>query len=232
MGLVWSPWTQNQRVFDGLFHNSDILPTLASAAGIKIDPVDGFDQWNALLNGGKSPRKEVVSVLDNIAGYSAIISDTWKLVNGTSSNGQYDSYLGKIQEFSLSPDTYSNLIISSMVGKVLTDPNATKAQKINLTPAKINNLRKKLTISCKEADNPIVKCNPLKKPCLYSIIDDPCERKNLADTFPATTSKLVQRMNDLVRMSDPERRTFVSDPRCDPALHLGTWDWWIADNAL
>lgn len=169
--------------------------------------------------------------LDNVDGYAGIISDNWKFVNGTTMDGIYDKYLGEIQELSMLPDSYSKLVLSSRVGKALAEPNASKSQKINLTLAKIQNLRKKAQISCNEANNPIEPCNPLKSPCLFDIIADPCERKNLAKLFPETVRKLTQRMNDLVRTAAPARRIPFSDPECDPNKHKGSWDWWVADKA-
>jgi arylsulfatase B len=233
LGVIYSPLiNQKQRIFDGYFHTNDILPTLASAAGIKISAVDGFDQWAVLMNGGKSPRNEVVTSLDNVDGYSGIIVGNWKLVNGTTMGGIYDDYLGSIQEFPMSPESYSKLVLSSRVGKALTDKNSLKVLKVNLTPAKIQILRKKSQISCNEADNPIkdeTKCNPLKSPCLFNIFTDPCERKNLAELFPETLRKLTQRMKDLVKTAAAARRIPYSDPECNPEKHNGTWNWWVAD---
>lgn len=137
----------------------------------------------------------------------------------------FDDYLGKIQEVTLSSDTYATNVLASTVGKTLADP----AKK--LTTAKITNLRKKLLITCDEENNPIRDCNPLTAPCLFNIIDDPCERKNVADIYPATFTKLQQRMTELLRTSTPVRRTFISDPQCDPSLHMGVWDWWVSDIA-
>jgi arylsulfatase B len=222
---------EKQRVFNGYFHTSDILPTLASAAEIKIDKVDGFNQWDALVNGSKSPRNEVVMTLDNVDGHTGIISGNWKIVNGTTLGGIFDGYLGEIQKFEMGTDSYSNIVLSSRVGKALMDPKALRSDKINLTPVKISNLRRQSKISCNDLDNPIISCNPLEAPCLFNIIADPCERKNLADIFPSTLSRLRQRMIDLARNAAPSQRTAVTDPRCDPSLHQGTWSWWIADNA-
>lgn len=222
--FVYSPLLKSrQRVHDGYFHTSDILPTLASAAGIKIDWVSGYDQWDVLSNGGKSPRKEIVSSLDNMIGFSAIISGQYKLVNGSTFDGEFDGHLGDIEEFTMSDEFYANTILNSRAGRALTHEN--------LTPSKIHNLRKKAKISCNEAANPMVDCNPLVAPCLFNIINDPCERNNLANVYPSTLASLKQRMNDLVRTAAPVRRTYISDPRCSPDLHQGNWEWWIADNA-
>lgn len=228
LGFIYSPLIKkNQRVFDGYFHVADILPTFASAAGVKINKVDGLDQWNALVNGVKSPRKEVLVVLDNIDDYSGLIADEWKLVNGSVKrfNGSFDNYLGSVEEFP-SPSNYVDLVLSSTVGKVLGSSINNK-----LTTEKISKLREKATINCSDAKNPINACNVLSKPCLFNILNDPCERKNLAEIYPAVLGKMLKRLKVLVNEAVPVRRTFISDRQCDPNLHNGTWTSWIGDSA-
>lgn len=165
--------------------------------------------------------------LDPVFGFSSIIRNQWKLVNGTSVKGSLDGFLGTIEEFQLSDNIYANLVLSSSVGKSLKKQCEKSGNK--LTKAKIAKLRKKSTVVCKEADNPIVKCEPMVSPCLFNIITDPCERTNLAAVFPETLSKLHQNMIDLLRLAAPIRRTFISDPNCNPSLHNGTWDSWVPD---
>ena len=213
-------------MFKGYFHVADIFPTLASAAGIKIGQVDGIDQWNILVNGGKPLRKEVVMVLDNYDGYSGLISDEWKLVNGTVKrfNGNYDTFLGDVEEFS-TPASYSQSVLNSYTGKALTCMTKNKLRKKN-----IENLRQEATITCNVDENPVNACNLLEKPCLFNIVKDPCERTNLAENKPEIMKKMLQRLDELTKSAVPSRRTFQSDPNCDPDFHNGTWSSWIPDN--
>jgi hypothetical protein len=53
---------------------------LASAAGIKIGKVDGFDQWDVIVNDAASPRKVVVNTLDNVNNQYSMISGDYKIV--------------------------------------------------------------------------------------------------------------------------------------------------------
>lgn len=210
-------------MFDGLFHTADILPTLASAAGIKIARGgDGIDQWMHLVNGENGPRDAVITALDNIRGHSGLIHKEWKLVNGTTVDGKFDNYLGNIQEVVIPSVSYTNTVLASRAAKAVASINHQKS----LTAEKILSLRKKLTLTCNEADNPMRTCNPLIAPCLFNIVDDPCERKNLADIFPATFEALRQRLIDLVVAAVPARRIAIPDPRCNPAHFNGSWAWW------
>lgn len=97
-GLVWSPQLQRQRLFNGLFHLVDWLPTLYSAAGgnvSSIQCVDGVDLWPALIGKDEaSLRKETLLNIDDIWGSSALIVGDFKLVRGTNYNGTWDSWYG------------------------------------------------------------------------------------------------------------------------------------------
>lgn len=181
-----------------------------------------------MVNGGKSPRKEVLNVLDNYDDYSGLIVDEWKLVNGSVKkfNGAFDLYLGNVEELS-TPSNYASSILSSIVEKTLGS-----YKKEKLTARKILKLRKDATIKCNEAKNPLNDCNVLIKPCLFNIIKDPCERRNLADVYPKVLKNMLKRLSDHLNAAIPSRRTFVSDRNCDPNLHNGTWNSWIADNAF
>lgn len=163
-------------------------------------------------------------MLDNIDGYYGLIADEWKLVNGTVRrfNGTFDNFLGVVEEFP-TPKSYTNSILTSNVGKVL--------EKSKLSAKKILNLRKSATIACNENHNPINKCDLMTKPCLFNIINDPCERRNLAETYPEVLQVLLKRLKDLSSSAVPVRRTFVSDRQSDPNLHNRTWASWIADTA-
>lgn len=169
----------------------------------------------------------MITTLDNVEGFSSIISNNWKLVNGTTLSGLYDGFLGEVESFTLSPATYSSAILSSTVSKVLSE---LKSPGSGLNATIINQMRRKLTTNCNAAKNPYIECRPLEAPCLFNIVADPCELKNVADIYPQTVKNLVQRMKDIARAAIPSRRVPIDDPKCNPDLHLGTWTWWMADS--
>jgi hypothetical protein len=229
LGLIYSPLIRKkQRVFRGYFHVVDILPTLASAAGISVQKTDGIDHWSVLVNDEPPKRREVVTVLDNYDHYSGLIVGDWKLVNGTVArfNGKFDTYLGDIETFP-TPANYSKTILNSYAGKAIGN-----IQNWKLTPSRIKIMREKAMISCRSFLNPEIACNLLEKPCLFNIALDPCERRNLATGEPKVMQKMLKRLEELTAQAVPSRRTFVSDPNCDPDLHNGTWSPWIADTAF
>jgi len=213
---------ESQRIEKGYFHTSDILPTLASAAGIKVHNVEGFDQWKYLAyKEGSSQRYEVVTAMDNYDGYSGLIQGKWKLVNG-SLNSLYDFHLGAVQDFPISNEDYVQTILSSPAHHALKKQN-------RLDPMKIVELRKNSKISCNATDNPFTFCDPQYAPCLFNIIDDPCERKNLATLYPDTMREMRNRLYDIIQYSAPSRRRTIPDRNADPSRHHGTWSPWISE---
>lgn len=223
MGFIYSPLIKaSQRIEKGYFHTSDILPTLASAAGIKVQNVEGYDQWNYLAhNQGMSQRFEVVTAMDNVQGYSGLIQERWKLVNG-SLNSLYDFHLGAIQEFPISDENYIEAIVSSPAHQSLK-------KQTKLEPTRIVELRKSSKIQCNEINNPYTFCEPQHAPCLFNIIDDPCERKNLASLYPDTMREMQERLYNIIRHSAKPRSVHYKDPRSNPIYHKGTWNPWILE---
>ena len=66
----------------------DLLPTLASAAGVKLKerkPLDGLDLWRALVDGKTKPRSMVIAEQN-----FAIFDGSWKLIQSDSSTELFD----------------------------------------------------------------------------------------------------------------------------------------------
>ncbi|XP_055856437.1 arylsulfatase B [Episyrphus balteatus] len=223
-GAIWSPLLQNPKsVFDQHMYVADWLPTLATAAGIEIDPLlelDGIDLWDNLVSGKKEPSgREIVHMLDDIDNVVSIMSNGFKYVKGTTIAGKYDTVLmGRQKEQDPRDINYATTILNSTTSKVLA-----KYDKTPLTENEINNLRTLGEIKCA---NPKVKnsCNPLIEECLYNINEDPCEENNLArdDSFKS----VLQDMRDITE----EQRATARKPAnmkglswADPSVHDCTW---------
>lgn len=48
-------------------------------------------------------------------------------------------------------------------------------------------------VSCSNRE--IIKCNPLTSPCLFDVINDPCENENLAEKFPNILNTMMVRLD-------------------------------------
>lgn len=215
-------------------HVSDFLPTLMNVAGVKLDSgakIDGRDQWNVINdnNGGVSVRDEVANI-DDVLGFGSIIKKfgafTFKLVNGTLST-DFDGWLAsKNDNGNVEPKVYAENVLNSVAAKAIA-----LVQKSNpLTANKILALRSLATIQC---SNSVFKstCDPSKRPCLFNIIDDPCEENNLADflLMQPIYRRMLQEYNTVKANVIPTRRK-PSDPACDPKNFHGNWQWWQLDS--
>lgn len=99
-----------------------------------------------------------------------------------------------------------------------------------LTNADILTLRNFTKISCKLKNNTkhLRPCLPRKRPCLFNIAEDPCERYNLYDS--GEDMKSIQ--NDLENKINQFRKTMVNfkadigNELSNPALYNNTWANW------
>jgi arylsulfatase B len=214
--LIKSP----QRVSNEFMHVTDLLPTLAAAANITINnpTLDGFNQWPMISEGAPTARKEILYNIENVFGYSAIMNDGWKLVNGTDEI-EYATWLGVsgTENVNITFESYASRLLNSDAAKSLPE----------LTINTIRRLRDEATVKC-AANSKANDCNPLIAPCLFNIIDDPCEQNNLADSHAAKAEFLIARLDKHIKEMLPSRRRFT-DVACDPINFNYTWNWWEED---
>nr|CAD7194792.1 unnamed protein product [Timema douglasi] len=82
--LIWSPrLVKSGRVASQLFHMTDWLPTLYSAAGgdlSHLGDIDGLNAWESLSNDSPSNRTQVLHNIDDEYGNAALTVDDWKIV--------------------------------------------------------------------------------------------------------------------------------------------------------
>lgn len=101
------------KVWNGLMHISDWLPTLIAAAGGEIDKeIDGVNQWKSIVRGSESQRNEVlITVEDSDSNvYAAYRAGDYKIVVGNVtgiSNGYYGEEFLPIK--GQTPDYFSTL---------------------------------------------------------------------------------------------------------------------------
>lgn len=200
------------------------------------EPIDGQNIWSALSLEQDSPRNEVLGHLDDAIGYSAYIKGHWKYVNGSTYGGQYDEWLNEVDETEThsSFENYGKSILQSEAGMAF-HPYSYSLQKgrhHKMTEMDANKIRASSIVSCDVESNEVYEeCSPLHAPCLFDIIADPCERRNLA----ATRSEVVTMLEDAVnrfRQSASPPRNRPSDRRSNPANFNNTWTWWYDELGL
>lgn len=184
--------------------------------------------WPSLKYNLPSPRNDVLLVADQIEPYLSFIRGQFKMVNGSRKNGIYDTWLSsnyENEENITLRDHYGNFILNSMTGRAIA-----KYEKglYKLTPRNMQSSRKASIITCNGklpvTDGPR-HCNPYKAPCLFNIVDDPCETTNLAADEPDVLKRMLQVADQYMRTAKWPRNQ-PSDPRANPKFFNRTWTNW------
>ncbi|XP_046660698.1 arylsulfatase B-like isoform X2 [Homalodisca vitripennis] len=220
VGAVWSPLLSGTpRVHRGLINSEDWLPTLLSAAeGLKDEDVnkfDGFSQWDALNKRGTAPYDTLLHNIDDNRTIRAIRKGPWKIVIGRTYGGQYDGHYGKLSgKVAYDPE----VIRDSMVGRAIQDTSSPlPSSQIML------DLRAQATVTCTPSSD-TSECKPHIAPCLFNIVEDPCEYHNLAAERPDVVNDLIELLKSYHPVpinNKPE------DPRSFPSNWNNTWTTWM-----
>lgn len=229
---------ERQRVSEQLIHVSDWLPTFAKIAGVSLDgKVDGKNVWAALSRDLPSPRKDVLCHYDQAVPYKSYVSGNYKYVSGSPYNGKYDYWIrfdNETEENEYFKQNYASEIIASDVGRALAkfveSPVKTNYKpRLAISHDEINEIRSKARITCKGKTPPSndssAVCDAVAAPCLFDLLNDPCETTNLAPTMPRLVSQLEREVNYYGRIAK-EPRNKAGDPNSNPAFYNGTWTWW------
>ena len=227
-----------QRVSKQLIHISDWLPTFAHVAGIKVHgKIDGHNVWEALSLDLKSPREDVLCNIDDSIAYSSYIRNEWKYVNGSTYSGKYDNWLSEENTAERHPtmDKYGETILQSEVGQALIVFSHNFDIKNNhfMNASDVENLRANFRITCEQSEDnkSEVGCEAFREPCLFNIIEDPCEKNNLAKQNPNVIKMMERHVAHFRRIALPARNK-PSDPLSNPKYYNNTWTWWFTERGL
>lgn len=202
--------------------------------------IDGHNIWPALSWNTPSPRSEVLSSLDEVSGYSSLVRNEWKLVNGSTSAGVYDSWLTKQPDAAERPadaTAYGDRILRSAVGRALVPYSfsLTDGHGVPLTAKQVEQRRASSVVGCRGVPVPAAgdahECRPLQAPCLFNVVHDPCERQNLAGERPILMKVMQTAMNGW-RRSAVCPRNQPGEEQSNPAHFNGTWTWWYDELGL
>ncbi|KAK0093577.1 hypothetical protein PV326_013202 [Microctonus aethiopoides] len=218
-GLLWTPKLLNPgRVHNGVMDITDWLPTILRLTGennsFYSNEIDGIDMWDSFNDEKSSPRRIVLHNIDDIQGVAAITVDDWKIVQGTTYNGNWDGWYGS-SSWSLSYDV--NEVLESPAGL------AVAALGIPITSQSIEKLRDELWIDCGIRNSTLTQCQPLKRPCLFNILQDPCEYNNLAELYPDVLNNLKNELNKWNATAITPRK-LKADARANPEFWDHTWN--------
>ncbi|RZC32788.1 Sulfatase domain containing protein [Asbolus verrucosus] len=110
------------------------------------------------------------------------------------------------------------------VTSVINSPTgvALKSINITLTPVNMLSLRHSAEINCSMQNKEEIACKPLEETCLFDIIQDPCEMRNVAKEFP----KILEDMENLLAKYNNSAippGNMPLDPRGNPKFWNYVW---------
>ncbi|CAH0561205.1 unnamed protein product [Brassicogethes aeneus] len=245
IAAIWSPLIKKpQRVSNQLMHISDWLPTFYSAAGLnksELGAMDGLDLWGVISGDEKNPRTELLHNIDDVYRYGAVRQGDFKYLYGSTSEGQKDAWYGstgKDGDYKYAVDSIlQSQSATSLAGLVTYQQIKQKSVNhqnkfsVNILDEKtVLKLRDEATVKCKNVDlheqDPSQVCDPMKSPCLFNIVEDPCEMVNLAVSRPNVVYNMEQTMLRYRKTLKPMINV-PRDPNADPAKWNGTWVNWL-----
>ncbi|XP_052740681.1 arylsulfatase B-like isoform X2 [Bicyclus anynana] len=218
------------KVWRGLMHITDWLPTLLAAAGGEIKKeIDGLNQWDSIVKDGKSKRKDVLISLDDSGGpnvYAAYRMGDYKIIVGNVS-GLSNGYYGANYMTNKAPlPDYFSTIRSCEVARIL------EAYGIYLDYDEVNKMRKASAIQQLDKVRDLTPCEPTPtKGCLYNVLQDPSESHDLWNRGAKINAVLTSKLRELWSMQ-LRRGPSVRDERSNPANFGYRWIPWLNDTEL
>ncbi|XP_063698187.1 arylsulfatase B-like [Culicoides brevitarsis] len=222
--VIYSPLIKKPgRISFDYFHITDWLPTLMSAAGIKLRssrPLDGIDQWNSISLGLMGKRREMLLNINPVVGWSSFIKNDWKLLRkAPEANDKWLSEANNDTQFRNEASYVQNIVNSDAqkaIGKGLNTFDVVQTLRRN----QINcGVPRKFGKGFKECDF------SKTKQCLFNIISDPCERYDVSSMYP----HILKQMEAALKVYEDQVVPSLyqpTDPKCNPAYFNNTWVSW------
>lgn len=212
-GLIYSPRLNKiSYVSNHMMHVSDWLPTLFTAAGgnsSSLGNIDGVDQWKSLSENIKSPRNEILHNIDPLTPFAAALRiGDYKLITGDAGMAWSDWY----------PPWQAKEKFETEINSLNVDSISEKDNLQSSSSVKIHCGKKPFNAS--------TNCNPVVKPCLFNITNDPCEYYNIADCNKIIVTQMLNRLEYYNKTMIPPGNK-PEDPAGNPKHHNDTWVPWI-----
>ncbi|XP_075535413.1 arylsulfatase B-like isoform X2 [Dermacentor variabilis] len=235
-GLIWTSqplWRGPGSVYERFFHVTDWLPTLYEMAGGSVGElgdVDGVSHLHSFrYPESQVPRNELLINIDPISNNSAIIHGRYKLVIGTSLNGQSDRWIhpaGCQDPDGNSADKAMDACRASVVVRVLRSRGDWSPICGEPTKPMPEGAHYSAPLDCGSRNVEVhTHCDSEAAPCLFDLVEDPCEYNNVADEMPEVVQRLLSRLDHYEETAVPPGNQ-EPDELANPALHSNVWVSW------
>lgn len=119
--LIWHA-SLEPKIYTGLFHVTDWLPTLMAAAGGNCnEAIDGFNQWNAITKDEPCPRQDVLITMNDIRKFAAFRDGKYKIIIGKVPQHRSLFYGLELTRYRLPVYSYENVLLSSETARVFKE---------------------------------------------------------------------------------------------------------------
>lgn len=150
-----------------------------------------------MITSGSSPFRNEIVTIDDVLGYSSLILNGYKFVNGSSSNGASEEFLGSNNNSDINASSYFDGVSNSKAAIALRNFNGP------LLSTSTEALRSNLKVKCAGIYR---ECNLMEAPCLFDFLSDPCEENNLAALNPNLMDAMTNAFNERLKTIVPARR--------------------------
>lgn len=131
--------------------------------------------------------------------------------------GNLDTWADNPSSEDESPSYDTGEVLSSMTAKALSScTNLTTRQEME-------DLRHQAILRCNSSD--FKPCKPLTQPCVFDVISDPCERRNLYENI-GEILRLLEAEMVTYRSTEVKPNNRRSDKLADPKYWNNTWTYW------
>jgi hypothetical protein len=139
------------------------------------------------------------------------------LLPGTILFGYLDAWTDNPSIEGKGPEYDTEAVLSSMAARALASCTTL------VTKQELEELRHQATIRCDGSD--FKPCRPLRQPCVFDILSDPCEKQNLY-AKGSETLRLLEEEMVAYRLTEVKPNNRRSDKFADPKYWNNTWTFW------
>ncbi|XP_012275486.1 arylsulfatase B [Orussus abietinus] len=234
VAALWSPRLhQMAYVSENLIHITDWLPTFYAAAGgdLKdLGDIDGINQWPALGEDCPPTRDSLLLNVDEVSKTEGAIHGRYKIIRGSVKRGYYDGYHGESGRNRDVPLYNTTRVLRSAVSRSITAHLGGPVTQ----PSAMITLRQKATVQCYANATHFIRhnsgsCNETE--CLFDIVNDPCEIRNIAKEYPRMVTQLDLFLEKYGNVLMKQAKLPI-DWMANPRGKNNTWEPWLNPGAM